>query len=557
MKQPILLLIFALCCSIGFAQTKPNWKQINGTPFESVTAYGAKGDGVTDDTIPVNRAFATGSSVYFPPGHYIGDFVASAGLIIQGAGPNATTLTAKTAGRAAIVFSNYTQWNYSKIIGIAFDGSSQTRDGISFETVDNGRFRLEQCSFQYCDIGIDRSKGNIGLSVESTNFNENNIGMYNVGSATLGMHAGCVDINMCHFAYHDVAGVYVNDTFPNTGQFSIRNSVFEYNIGHDIYSAAFGGTSYSAMSIDNLWMEKVVDQAPPAQVTTPDGILATSTQLWLHGTQAEIKNTRFIGLNAVNSQLLLDMASCRYTEMGTYPADVTLTNSNVTWINRYNIGQYAGHPDGLTTSYFGASNSGQAAGDLNWIPVHQIPHRTHTSVGWGPSVITSFECASSATYIDSSDTVASGTFDGLLFERAVVLVATTSVKILDWASGTHNLVIPNTYNVWSLGVKRNNIGSEALHSKLHLFSNTTTGGYIVGPPIDYLREGVWTTVGGIFQARASYTATPTVRLGMVGHGALAPGNYTISGFQCVAFDNFQAAHAYFLSGAFSRSSDGY
>ena len=46
----------------------------SGQLITSVKDYGAVGDGVTDDTMAINNAFATAGSlkaVYFPPGNYV------------------------------------------------------------------------------------------------------------------------------------------------------------------------------------------------------------------------------------------------------------------------------------------------------------------------------------------------------------------------------------------------------------------------------------------------------------------------------------------------------
>lgn len=43
----------------------------NAGKFRSVKDYGAKGDGITDDTQALSRAVASGESLYFPPGTYL------------------------------------------------------------------------------------------------------------------------------------------------------------------------------------------------------------------------------------------------------------------------------------------------------------------------------------------------------------------------------------------------------------------------------------------------------------------------------------------------------
>jgi hypothetical protein len=553
----LLVCMLNMGLSASYAQTRPHWLQINGVPIASVIAYGAVPDDGIDDTIAVNKALSTAGGVYFPRGTFNGDFEAPAGSLICGAGSKFTILTAKTAGRAALILGENSTWNYTTISGIQFNGDNQTRNGVSFVNGKAGRVAFAQCSFIDCDLGLDRSSGSIGISLESCNFSGNKIGMYNLGTTT--MHTGCVDMNMCQFDQNDTAGVYIYDPYPVTGQFSIRNSVFEFNAGHNIYCAEFNNTPVNSLSIDNLWMESDLSSAPPAQITTPDGVTATSTELWLHNTSATINNMRFVSLNGSNSSIILNNSMCTYTQIGTYPSDVILENSSLLWTNRR--GQFGGHPDGLTMSYASAGKSGQYNGGLNYLSVQKIPHRTHYTTGFAANRITAIECASTTIHELSDGSLATSTLGGLLFDRSIQIIATEALLILDWEStlGVHNAFPADKSVVWSVGVKRNNTDEEDLHSQLHLYTKeaVATGPYILGPAINHLPSGEWVTVGGIFTTISSYTATPSFHIGTRGHNGLIPGDYSVSGFQAVAFDSFEDANSFFSSGALARSDDGF
>ena len=67
-KLLILMILFPLVC---FGQTRPHWLQLEGKPVVDVREFGAKGDGVTDDTDALQAAIDAGSTVVFPSGTYM------------------------------------------------------------------------------------------------------------------------------------------------------------------------------------------------------------------------------------------------------------------------------------------------------------------------------------------------------------------------------------------------------------------------------------------------------------------------------------------------------
>lgn len=80
-----------------------------GAGFD-VKAYGATGDGTTDDTTAIGLAYAAatpGGVLYFPPGNYKFSTltISTNGVILRGAGRGATTLSTTTLGGTAITLS--------------------------------------------------------------------------------------------------------------------------------------------------------------------------------------------------------------------------------------------------------------------------------------------------------------------------------------------------------------------------------------------------------------------------------------------------------------------
>ena len=73
-----------------------NLGQLQAFVLTSVKAFGAVGDGVTDDTGAIQSAINSGKAIYFPPGVYLTSStlvlnqVANHGQVLRGAGPVAS-----------------------------------------------------------------------------------------------------------------------------------------------------------------------------------------------------------------------------------------------------------------------------------------------------------------------------------------------------------------------------------------------------------------------------------------------------------------------------------
>jgi hypothetical protein len=76
------------------------------TPVANVKAYGAKGDGSTDDTTAVNSALAACSRVYFPPGTYlVSNLTVNNNNVLSGDGP-ASIIEMKSGATGYVIYGN-------------------------------------------------------------------------------------------------------------------------------------------------------------------------------------------------------------------------------------------------------------------------------------------------------------------------------------------------------------------------------------------------------------------------------------------------------------------
>jgi len=120
--------------------------------FENVKAeaYGAVGDGTTDDSAAIAAAFTaaatSGRIVFFPPGTYRVTSTRSwaNGISMLGCGPDKSIILIDHA--SAALFSSAAVTSVQSATGIAF-GAAQTHSGSLITAVSNGRYIFSNCKF--------------------------------------------------------------------------------------------------------------------------------------------------------------------------------------------------------------------------------------------------------------------------------------------------------------------------------------------------------------------------------------------------------------------------
>lgn len=131
------------------------WEDVAGRVF-SVRAYGAVGDGVANDTSPIQSAItaavSAGAEVYFPPGTYKIDSPLTLGAAsrIRGAGPNQSVITTHSLWSAGLdylfTYSGSPANDYQQIsiqgLALGLSNDAAFAGGVSVVMAAVGRLRL-------------------------------------------------------------------------------------------------------------------------------------------------------------------------------------------------------------------------------------------------------------------------------------------------------------------------------------------------------------------------------------------------------------------------------
>lgn len=225
----------------------------------SVKDFGAVGDGVNIDTVPIQTAIARlatlgGGTLYFPPGTYKIDqelFLGSSGASVEGvsfvgAGSDATTLTQSAADTNVITvygsqfrIGGFTLDATSASTAAALNLASVSR-GLVFDIVTDGTLRTglfldgsEDVTVRSCRwVGRDGSTSSVGVNVAQGGGIVIDACFINGGSTGLGILFNCYSsaaegftVTGCTFAGSGSGGIAFGDnpidnTFLGTG-FSI------------------------------------------------------------------------------------------------------------------------------------------------------------------------------------------------------------------------------------------------------------------------------------------------------------------------------------------------
>lgn len=304
-KVIVYLLYFLALISVACSQTVSYEQRNNDTSFESVTVwrdgspmtkekvdgviyitkenkfykrifsgklnvkwFGARGDGLTDDSKAVQAAFDYGESLFFPAGKYKFNARLSKQIELEGDAGN-TYLMPFDIKRAIIVYNTKAPfWTYSSsVANMIISSNNKTGTAISFGTDLNGKQELDgqysgnvtfrNVLFQGFDRAISFPWGNIGCSFYSCSFQQNRYGVYSLDNKGTGniMHAGNKYFYTCEFDSNDV-GVYFHNLTDGFGGVSFTDCIFQFNLINGFF---YSNNTYTPISFINCWDEKKSD----------------------------------------------------------------------------------------------------------------------------------------------------------------------------------------------------------------------------------------------------------------------------------------------------------
>lgn len=239
----------------------------------SVKDFGAVGNGITDDTVAIQKAINTGLPILIPAGTYIinGTLTGVTNLKLQGQGVGQTILK-NTVSNHIINFYGPTTYKNINIDGITFDING-IDSGIWAEYVTN--FYVTNCEFlnnQYWGISVGTQTGTSSAIINSNIVIENCI-FYNsllTYEPVLIFNSEDVTIRNCNFNNPSPANCTSIGIYQNINNILVDNCTFKNSISGIYYTI-----SCNNIKIFNSHFDSMIDAISGASLSDNGNFGAT------------------------------------------------------------------------------------------------------------------------------------------------------------------------------------------------------------------------------------------------------------------------------------------
>ena len=263
--SPNMYALYDVTASSWIWRSNTNGTHFYGpAPWCDVKAFGAQGDGVTDDTPAIRAAHAylpsAGGTIFFPPGNYVVTStitISKPNVRMMGSGrrqriaTNSATKISMT-GTGNVI---HVEAQGFMLENLAFDYPAQdgtviysataadgmirechfvgiSRRGNAIVIADGSAWRFDRVVIEYFDIGIDLQSNN-----GNTNLYNTNVSLCNVGTR-IGINGGSQNVDFVNPDYEDFTDSAIS--ILNAGSVNINGGYFEGENAGDSYIVRVG-----------------------------------------------------------------------------------------------------------------------------------------------------------------------------------------------------------------------------------------------------------------------------------------------------------------------------
>lgn len=239
--------------------------------INSVTQWGAKGDGASNDSVAFQNAVDNLNKVYIPEGIFLCNVTLSRWFNLRGSGKG-TILKPFNTGYPVLTNINRQSlgWYNDTIFDLDIQSVDATGTGFSYGVLPAsndyygvGRVAMHNVRFIALNHGIRKVNGNIGNKYYNCSFEYCNYGVYAtsnqaaINGSTFIMHSGCDAYYTCNFSENIVSGVAYYDKTHGTGQWVFDNCVFQFNHGFGMFfDFDIPDNLFAPILILNTWFEE-------------------------------------------------------------------------------------------------------------------------------------------------------------------------------------------------------------------------------------------------------------------------------------------------------------